>query len=489
MTNTVNINPDYTFMAAHVKQIRDIVRGSVFIKAARSLYLPHPSSVDTTSPEQMERYNNYIAGAEFDSFTDTTKRTMLGKLKLDDITFEPPSGLEYLAEDVDKDGLSMKGLIESCSGNVLEVKWHLLLTDYKGMSDLSIGDTEYSAQDVKDANPRATIKQYPRESVVDWDFERINGAMQLTYLLLREVGAEVNHETGAREKIESFLKLGLDDEGYYQQKRTDSVGGNSSFGEKNYLTVNKKPLNFIPVSIACDEGFEAGEMPIELGFLAPIGDLAMARYRVSAKYKEAMSAFVPSMHVMGVDQQVWEDFQAVNKRDFVTSGAFTPNIWGGEAGQVTVSLLEAQGSLQQFTDYFEDNKNRVRAAGGVFKTDSKVQRTATEIVEEANTATSVLMPIAINIESAIRWQIAYCALFEGKVTQEKLGDYVEAIELHLPKDFGASKLTVEEVKGLLEVFGMGLLPRDEFLKIFELGGWSISSAEDLLAKLDNGGSM
>ena len=485
MTANVTSNPEYTFMIKNVLKVRDAVKGSVFVKDKGSLYLPHPSSVDTSSDTQVARYNAFLAGAEFDEFTGTTKRVMLGKTKTDDIKFNTPSGLEYLVEDVDKDGLSMKGLIEACYADVLEVKWRLLLTDYKGMSELDTGETEYSAQDIKDANPRPTIKQYPRESVVDWDFARINGVMQLTYLVLMEQGCEINKDTGTRQKVTSYLKLGLDETGYYQQKKTDSTKGESSYGEKNYLEVGGSPLQFIPVSIACDEELSGDNLPIELGFLAPIAELAYARYQVSAKYKEAMSAFIPSMHVMGVDQQVWEDFKAVNKRDFVASGAFTPNIWAGtKDNPVTVELLEASGSLKQFTDYFEDNKNKVRACGGVFKTDTATQRTATEVLEEASTALSVLAPMANSIESAVKWQIAYCAMFEGKVATDKVADYLQTIELSLPRDFAARKLTVEEVKALIEVYNIGLLPRTEFIDIFVAGGWAISDAEDILNKLE-----
>jgi hypothetical protein len=489
-TNITRItgNVDYNLMLPHLLKVRDCVRGSVFIKGKRSTYLPHPSSVAITDPVQIERYNQFLAGAEFDEFTSNTKRVLLGKSKLDDIKFTPPNGLEYLTEDVDKDGLSMKGLIASCYGNVLEVKWHLLVTDYNGLSDLKLDQTEYSAQDIKDANPRPTIRQYPRESVIDWTYERINGAMQLTYILLEETGTDAGEESGLRNTVTSQLKLGLDERGYYQQKRTDSKNGESSFGEKNYLIVAGKNLNFIPVSIACDEEFQTGNLPLDLGFLAPIADLALYRYQVSAKYKSAMSRFIPSMHIMGVDEEVWKTFQIVNRRDFVACGEDVANIWSGsKENPVTVELLEASGSLQQFADYLELNKNTVRAMGGVFKTDSATQRTATEILEEASTSTAILMPIANNIESAINWQIAYCAMFDGLVSAEYLGEYVESIELDLPRDFGVSKLTVEEIKALLEVYSMGLLPRDEFLKIFELGGWSISTAQDLLDKLDSAG--
>lgn len=77
-------------------------------------------------------------------------------------------------------------------------------------------------------------------------------------------------------------------------------------------------------------------------------------------------------------------------------------------------------------------------------------------------------------------------MFEGLVKPDALGAYVDDIELDLVKEFGISKLTVEEVKTLLEVYMSGLMPKEELLNILEMGGWLISDAETLLNKLEEG---
>lgn len=480
MSNAVvSINDSYNLTLPLITQIRDIIKGSPFVKGKGELYLKHPSSVDNDA----SRYSEYLDGAEFDDFTSNTERVMLGRMKLDDASFEPDSAVGYLVSDVDKDGLSMRGLLESCAKNVLEVKWHLLLADYKG---LSTSDLEtVSIQDIKDANPRAVIKQYARENVLDWAYERINGAMQLTYLLLCESGEEVD-DKGVKSEVAVYLRLGIDENGYYQQKRTSKQlqGSSGDWGDKNYILVGGKYLQFIPASIACDEELTSGELPEAMGFLYPIGDLAMYRYRVSADYKECLKTLKPTLHVTGVSDNDWETFKNVNGRDYVASGAFTPNIWPSE--NTNFQLLESAQSLEQFVKYFEDNKDKVRALGGVFKTDSSVQRTATEILTEAETLTSILRPIADNIETAIKEQVAYCAMFEGVTSQDNTMQYAGDVELMLNREFAIAKLTVEEVKVLLDVFMSGLLPRDEFLKLLEVGGWTKSSAEDLLQRIEDG---
>ena len=473
-------NNDYTLTLPLVTQIRTVIKGSPFVKADGCTYLPHPSSVD----KDPIRYDEFLANAEFDEFTAHTERVMIGRMKLDDLVFTPENRLSYLAQDVDKDGLSMRGLAESCCKNVMEVGFHILLCDYKGVLDLKEGELP-SKQQIKDANPRPTIKQYARENLIDWSFARINGGRQFNYMLLTESREEVNPDTGERSDVTIYLKLGLDDVGYFQQKIEQSTleDNGGDWGEKRYIEVNGKPLKFIPVSIAADKEVN-GSLPTELGFLYSIGELALYRYRMSGKYKECLSNLLPTLHVTGVSKTDWEDFELINGRATVASGVFTPNIWSGD--NVNFQLLESSQSLQQFLDFFEDNKNKVRALGGSFKTDNTVQRTATEVIAESESITAILSPIADNVESAIAWQIAYCAMFEGFIDQMSIADYVEIIEFSLNKEFAASKLTVDEIKALLDVHLSGLLPKSEFLKIMEIGGRTVSSAEELLSRLGDG---
>ena len=221
----------------------------------------------------------------------------------------------------------------------------------------------------------------------------------------------------------------MDDVGYYQQKKTDSNKGESNYGEKNYLLVDGQPLDFIPVSFACDEEIKGGKLPRELGFLSPIVDKALTRYVVSADYSEALSTLKATLHVMGVSLQGWEDYKEINGVDYVQSGPGAVNIWADPETQI--QLIEPQASLVQFKEKLEINTQEAKAAGAVFKTEASTQRTATEIIEEASSAAAVLKPIADNVESAIKWQIAYCAMFDGKVKQDKINDYVKEIEWYL----------------------------------------------------------
>lgn len=483
-TFSVTPHPEASFMRPHIDIVRACIKGQIFVKRMPDL-LPHPSQIDTASKEQQARYKVYLAGAEYDNFPLTTMLSMLGKMKIDDMNFDLPDKLKYLEEDADGDGISLKGLIDSCARNVLQAKWHILLADYQGMSDLELEST--SMHDYEEVNPRASIKQYHRENVVDWHFKRCNGRMQLDYLILKEVGEEFAPSSVGRTQIDSYLLLGIDDIGYYQAKVVNVVEGEYQTGEKNYVKVNDKPLQFIPAEIVCDEEFKSGSMPQELGYLSLLTDLAIARYRVSADYKEALAALKPTVNVFGINSSEWEQFKETNGRDYIASGAYTPNIWSN--AEAKMELLESSQSLEQFEKYFERNEKKVRALGGVFETDKTGMRTATEVINEAEGQSAILTPTVGSIEAGLRRMVLYCGMFEGVWQAENLEDNMDKFELYLPRDFAVRKLSVEEAKELREQYLAGLLPREELFKVLEIGGWTISSADELTKMGDLGGGM
>jgi len=442
------------------------------LKQEGSKLLPHPSSVDTQSPMQVMRYKQYKDNAEFPEYTATTMKSMISKMKIHDTVIDIDPRLEYLIDDCDGDGTSLKGVAESCVNNILPVKWHFLLADYQGLS--SIGLDEVSIEDVEKANPRATIKQYSRENVLQWSFARRHGRMQLTYVLLRECGVEMD-ENGTELDVVSYLKLGVDEDGYYQQKLTEGDKGYQE-GERNYMSVGGQPMMFIPFEIASDEELTAGELPMDTGFLTPIADQAYYRYRASGDYKEALANLQPTLNVYGVTPTDWEDFKLVNGRDYLANGAMSANIF--TSPDTKVELLESNMSLQQYKEYFEANTTMVLANGGIFNSDSAVQRTATEVLNEAETSVAVLTPIADSTESAIRRCILYCGMFESIYSMDDLESKLEDITFSMPREFAASKLTVEEVKEFNEMLGLGTISVDEHRKIMEVGGWL--EAEELL---------
>lgn len=485
ITNIITPNDEYSLMESEVKKVRDCVDGPFFVKREGTTYLAHPSDVDQTSEAQVARYNRFKKNASFVGVPGQTLKAVVGKLKLDDATYELPDALEYLLYDIDKDGLSMTGMCECLAGEQVQVKWSLLVSDYQGLTD--VDTTSVSVEELDKLNPRATINQYTRESVVDWAFKRINGRMQLVYVLLSEEADELDYNDSIQatgnvvdSDIQSYLKLALDEDGnYYQQKVVYGATSGTQEGEPNYPLVNKAPLNYLPVEVVSDTEFSGNNLPKQMGYLSGICDLVLERYNNDADYKEVMRNLKATTYIKGADSNFDEYFPKMNQnRTYIAVGGV--NVLPGE--NIDVSVVSADDHTQAFERYKTQNEKEIRALGGVFPSDELRQRTATETVVEAANMTAMLNPMVSALEKGIQRSIGYCAVFEGLTSPDDMSEWAhDNIIVELPREFAAQKMTVEERKQLLMEYTSSVITKDTYLALLDAGGVIPDWEEELQA--------
>lgn len=480
MITQVKTHPEYNLTAVAVQSVRDAVAGSVFVKDKSTDYLPNPSEIDTTSADAKARYERYLQGAEWDAYPEQTLRSMLGKLRVDDAVVTLPTSVDYLNEDTDGDGMSLKAMMQQSASELLQVKWQCLVADYQGLTDVAIEDI--SVAELSAIEARAVIKAYSRENVIYWHFSRINGKLQMSYLMLREVGTTFDQNTMVDTAVKSYLVLALDEDGnYYQQKITD--GGNASLveGERNYVTVGNTHLKWLPVQFVMDEQGVTGKLPKELGFLAPICDLTYARYQMSAEYKEAMRSMPPTRDVLGLAGTKMDQFKEANGRSYYATGANAVNFL---PEGVSVELNSANMEVEFYERYFTANEDKIRSLGGVIVSDSSSDKTATEVSTNAEEQNARLTSIADGIEAAYKRIISYCMMFEGAASQDNVEASMNLITIELNRDFAAAKLTTDEVRAIQELVLNGLLTRKMAIEKLLAGGWLMGDIEQILADLE-----
>lgn len=470
---------DYDDSIAAIEQVRDCVEGAPRVKKRTTLYLPPPWQVSTGSTAQAKRYTDYILNAEFDNDVDDTRRELIGKMRLDDLTCELTSKIDYLKTNIDGDGTSLESAIELAVNNILQVKFQLLVADYQGLSGVDLESV--SIAQARELNPRATVKQYSRESVVNWHFSRVKGALQLTWVMLLECGTSFDESNYTHSDVESYLILGVDDKGYYQQKIVYG-GTGDGVGEKEYVTVNGKSLDFLPVEIVADEELEAGKLPRAMGYLYGISDKVLQRYRLSALYKECQKALLPTTYTRGWKQGDKDLFSELNGRDNLESGSYSVNALPRD---VEVEVESAQSDMDDFHWYFDQSKKQVNEMGGKSGAQSS-NMTATEANIISSSQNALLDTIATSVENGFTRIMTFCAMFEGAVMPEAVNDY-DDIELALPRDFGTPKLSVEEVKVLLEMKDKGLKTGEQIIIQLADGGWDYQDAQDTIDEIENSG--
>jgi predicted transport protein len=480
MSITIQYDQKLGEMLPEISKIRTVLKGAYAVKDAGQILLPSPNQVDNSSAQAATQYNKYLAGAEFDDYTKQTLQSMLGKLNLDNFMPELDSSVDYLVNDADGDGLSLKGLVESLASNALAVKWHVAAVDFRGLQSVALESA--SLEDAERENPRAVIKQYPRESVVMYNFATINGVKQLSFIMFLEVGVKFNPESFVQTQIKSYLVLALDENGdYYQQKYVygdkDELQAD---GERNYVTVNGEPLKFIPIEFASDCEIES-DLPEEMGFLSPIADLCLHRYNVSADYKEALRKFVPTTDVFGMNEQDVEAFAKINGRGYRAIGQ--TNIWPSE--NIRIETTSTDGSLDSFEKYDESSRQKIRSLGGVIPEYSQGDTSATEAMINATEQNAVLNPLVSGIENAVKNLIAYCAMFEGQVSQEEVSQYAGSINFDMPRDFAKIQPNTEAGRFILEMVNNRVMTREQAVKGLIKLGWHEGDMEDILSDIEN----
>lgn len=471
----ITVHDQYSAMLPLIERMRAAVKGEPFVKAKGRTYLPYPSVIDDGSPESVEAYNKYLSSAEFDEFPRQTLQSMTGRMKISETNIDLPDGIKYLASDSDGDGLSMYGAITDAIGDILQVKWRILVADYQGLSGVDL--TALSKAELAALNPRATIKSYTRENVVNWWFNRINGKLQLAFIMLQEVGSTFDLKNYKRDTATSYLILALDEQGnYYQQKLVKSADGIQE-GARSPVTVGGAPLKWLPVQIVSDGELPSGSMPAELGYLSPIVDKAYHSYTVSADHKEALRNLCPTINTSGWTEQKHALFTKVNGRSFIATGSGVVN---NLPEGVTADVIGGDTGFEGYQWYFDNLAGKVRAMGGSFKTDQVSNKSATEAAIDASEQNAFLDCLATSVEAAFSRVCLYCGMFEGLWSQDSIEDSLDQITIAMPRDFAQQRMSEQEALAIIQIYMAGLYTKDEAIEMMEQGGWTVSKAEDLI---------
>ena len=104
--NYTYIRNEVTTALSRWELVRDCVSGQERIKSLSDRYLPKPNPLDV-SPENVERYNQYLQRAVFFNVTNRTMRGLNGTVFKVDPVIHAHEEMEPLLEDVTGDGVPL----------------------------------------------------------------------------------------------------------------------------------------------------------------------------------------------------------------------------------------------------------------------------------------------------------------------------------------------------------------------------------------------
>lgn len=454
VSNSANYDEDLPA----VKLVRHAVEGQTAIKRETTEYLPHPNMLDASSIGQVNRYRAYIGRAEFDSSCGQTKVELIGAFTRAPHEIDLPSQVKYLESDSDGDWLSLSDSINVTFANCLEVKFHILLAEFEAGE---VPEGELTKADKAALKQRAKIVHYPREALTKYDYSVVNGRMQLTHVVLTTDSTVLN-ENFAEVNVRTQLLLNLDDNGLYRQQLRTQENGATTEGDWVYPTAMGASLDYIPIEIVMDERTYAGKIPRGTGYLGPIALKDVARYQVNADLKEKLAILQDTVNTFGWTEQSWAEFQTINGRDYIATGAGVSNQFPAE---VSTDVMKMSADGDSHFKYIEQNEKQTRALGGRYDTEPESIETATEAEIKSAKENAVLTMIAGNSEQAYRRLVAYCCHFEG------VEILPEEVMITVNRQFSSSNITPEKASSIIQQYDSRLLSKPSAMKQLRAGGF------------------
>lgn len=474
-------NPIYSKTIDAVKLVRDSVDGSAVLKSDKNkyTYLPHPCPHEKNTVEGREQYKRYIAKAEYDNVPQFTLDALVGAMFRKDPDIELPAQLSYLLEDSDGDGTALTESMSVAASECLQMFYFGMLAEYTRID--GIEPEELTRSEAAEMGLKATIKHYPRESIINWSFRIIGGKKMLSFVVLKEKDMKRIEGRYDQEEVTSYLVLGLDDDGdYFQEEYTEKKDGEGEWSTPIYPKANGETLKYIPFEFIMSTKMQAGQIPSKLGYIHPVAEKAIARYQVSADMKESMwFSSAPIFTSSGWTDQAFDMFKKMTGQDSINSspGSHIPLPDGG-----TFDINSWDMANSSFISYMEKNAAEIRALGGVFDTTGeREEQTATSAAIKAAEKTGTLSGIAGNIEKSLRKLIGYCGQFMGMSFEEAFN----ATEISIDRAFTVTKLSAQEIQAITAAWMQGLMTTADAQKNLRQGGLEVEEVEALLD--DQGG--
>ena len=401
--------------------VRDVVKGSKAVKEsyntssyddsgsqqnglyniAGSKYLPVPNPSDN-SQENIDRYRAYKQRASFVNFTCSTKDGFLGMVNRKEAVIELDQSIDYMVDNANGAGLGLQQLIQGTIDEVLEVGRHGLLSDFPTSEP---GKTLSSTLNLK-----ASIKQYPAESIINWRESVINGETVLTMVVLAEEIEKVDIDGFTGECVTYHRVLLLDD-GIYKQNIYDEddklkvyeIGDGELTGDIIPTKSDGSMWDVIPFVFI---GSVNNDPYPDKAPLYDIAEVNIAHYRNSADFEE--SSFMigqPTPVISGLTQSWVSEVL----KSGVMFGSRTAILLPVDA---SAALLQANPN-QMPERGMELKEQQMIAIGAKIITDSSGVETAEAAKIRFAGQNSKLSLVVSNVESAILNALEWCVMYMG----------------------------------------------------------------------------
>jgi hypothetical protein len=279
-------NPDFVRMSPSWTKCRDAAEGERKIHEKGVAYLP------MLAEESSKDYNARKARTPFFNASWRTISGLKGMMFRKSPLVVVPAAIEPFLEDIDMAGTPLDLFGQKVSEDVLTDGRSGILVDRPPMPE---GETITQAR-AEQLGLRPMMLRYPASSVTNWKTARVNNALVLTLVVLKESaaleGGEFEHNMEDRYRV-----LDLTPVGYRQRIFAVRDEKDVQIGGDIYPTMNGKALSFIPFWFVGVDGMDASVCSPPLLDLV---DMNIHHYQVSADYEHGCHfSGLPTLFISG----------------------------------------------------------------------------------------------------------------------------------------------------------------------------------------------
>lgn len=427
------LHPLYEAHEKRARRVRDAVSGTDAVKAAKTLYLPHPVAgwdklKGDLREEAVERFEAYIARATFLGVTGRTHEGMLGGVFRKTAEVELPAAIDYMREDADGSGMALEQFSKLCVSGVMQEGRAGVLVDYPEAED---GLTREQTRGL-----RATLRFYDSASIVNW---RTDGE-RLALVVLREV-YEVDVDEFDRDREFQYRVLRLEEGVYTQQVYRDEQPAGEKVTPRD---AGGRPWTTIPFQfLGAKNNDEHPDKPL----LLDIADINLAHYRNSADVEEgAHLVGQPMLHVDIGDASVdeWKELNPTGIQVGSRRGIQTKNgsiaMVQAEERNLPLSLMEAK-------------EKQMLAIGARLIEQRGGNETAEAVRARSGAENASLSSVATNVSDGIENTLEWCLAFMGGTGE---------VVYRLNQEFYEEGADPQEVIARIQELDRGLIAKQDY---------------------------
>lgn len=440
--------------------IRDAVIGEIAVKRAGQKYLPMPNA-EAQTVANLARYEDYKKRAVFYNVTSRTLSGMVGQIFLRPPITELDPKLDAVVKDADGSGTSLLQQAIRCSSSVVAYGRCGLLVDYPVLTQTA------TKKQIDDGEVHPTITHYFPWDIINWQTVVVGAKKVLSLLVLRETIFDSLDGYQVIEK-DQYRVLYLDPADRTHYVEIWQADGSNGNGLKQISRVQPKnssgqPLDVLPFTFI---GSETNDSVVDKAPLYDLASINMAHYRNSADYEETcFRSGQPTFWVSGLTIQWWNE--VLKKTIPLGSWAGLPLPTGATAGilQVQPNMLPMEAMLHK--------QAQMVSLGAKLVEEQTVAKTATEVIVESTSESSILATCAANVSEAFEFCLRICNDFLGISADPTY---------QLNKDFNLTSMTPEDRMEVIKEWQAQAITFSEMR--VQLARAGVATEDDATAKSD-----